>query len=92
MRIADFIIRDKALAQNEHLHLNMKRLFHKRQKKYNSVNVVATDVVSLPKLTNLNSRKKSIIQTEKMTLSPGSSPTCSYRAREREGERTWEPG
>ena len=58
MRIADFINRDKALAQNENLHLNMKGLFHKRQKKYSSVNVVATDVASLLKLTNLNSQKK----------------------------------
>ena len=91
MRIADFINRDKALAQNENLHLNMKGLLHKRQKKYSSV-VVATDVASLLKLTNLNSRKKSFIQTDKMTLSPGSSPTCSYRVRERVGERTWKPG
>lgn len=56
-RIADFINRDKALAQNENLHLNMKGLYHKRRKKYNWVNVFATDVVSLPKLTNLYSRK-----------------------------------
>ena len=35
MRSADFIIRDKALGQNENLHLNMKGLLDKRQKKYN---------------------------------------------------------
>ena len=93
MRIADFINRDKALAQNENnLHLNMKGLYHKRRKKYNWFNVVATDVVSLPKLANLYSWKSLLFRTDKMTLSPGSSPACSYRARERVGERTWEPG
>ena len=91
-RIADFINRDKALAQNENLHLNMKGLYHKRRKKYNWVNVFATDVVSHPKLSNLYSRKKSFIQTDKTTLSLGSSPTCSYGVRDRVGERTWEPG